>query len=220
MSAVPTDAVPPDGVPSQAALKPVVPGNSAADRLIAAGQRPRVLGAVEVRTGDDLADALFAALAHLSNGADGIDLTLPAAWSPAERLPVADQFAEATGVALYLRTEVPMACGVHTPIVSATVSRLRASLKAMYDIGLDATSGDSIECSPAWPEHGDERSLLLSTTGFADLGDAALMGLASAASVRGISAVSTDRPRIVRRVVDTLAPLCSTAPNAGETSCH
>ena len=212
MNVAPTDAVPPEA--SDVVPKQVVAGNAVAERLIAAGRRPLVLGVVVVRSGDDLAAALFEALAHVSNGADGIDLTLPAALSPGERLAVADQLAEATSAAFYLRTDVPMACGEHTLIVSATADRLRASVKVVYDIGFDPSEADT------WPPLDDERSFLISTVGLDDSSDASLMGLASAASARGVAAVSTDRARIVRRVVDTLAPLYPKVPNAGETSCR
>ena len=207
------------------APKQVIPGNAIAERLMAAGQRPLVLGAVAVTSDEAFADGLFEALAHVSNGADGIDLTLPPSLTPGERLAAADQLAEATGAAMYLRTDVPMACGEHTLIVSAAAGRLRASLKVMYDAGWGGASGDSSELGVAWPALDEARSMVVSTAGIAGLSDAGLsdaglMGLASAASERGVAALSTDRVRIVRRVVDTLAPLYSNAQNAGEAPCR
>lgn len=194
--------------------------NAVADRLIAEGNRPLVLGFVALRSVDEASAALFEALAHVSNGADGIDLSLPAALTPGERLVVADQFAEATGTPLYLRTDVPMAAGKHTLIVSATAGRLRSGLHAIYDIGLDQSETSMQDAVGAWPALDDDRSLLVSSVGFAHSSDAALMGLASAASARGLAAISTDRPRIVRRVVDTLAPLYPKVSNAGASSCR
>jgi len=215
----PADAGPPDAGPPDAGPSRVVPANAVADRLIADGRRPLVLGFVSVGSVDDLAGSLFSALAHVAGGADGIDLMLPAALAPAERLSVADQLAEATGTSLYLRTETPMAGGKHALILSAGAGRLRASADVFYDVGIDQPGASADEVIDAWPPL-DERSLLLSTVGFRDVSDAALIGLASAASARGVAAISTDRVRIVRRVVDTLAPLIPKVPTAGVTACR
>jgi len=219
MTAVPPNAVPLNDVTNNDVPSRVVPTNAVADRLIEDGRRPLVLGFVSVGSVDDLAGALFNALAHVAGGADGIDLMLPAALAPAERLAVADQLAEATGTSLYLRTETPMAGGKHALILSAGAGRLRASADVFYDVGIDQRGASADEVIDAWPPL-DERSLLLSTMGFRDLSDAALIGLASAASARGVAAVSTDRVRIVRRVVDTLAPLTPKVPKAGVTACR
>ena len=199
-----------------------IPTNAVAERLIAGGRRPAVLGAVVVGSGDALGQALFDVLAHVSCGADGIDLTLPASLPPGDRLAVANQLAEASGVALYLRADAPMAAGDHTLILSAVAGRLRASVNVVFDVEIDqlGAAPDSSEVTAAWPLVADERALLVSTAGFNALSDAALMGIASAASTRGLTAVSTDRVRIVRRVVDTLAPLLPRAASGGVASCR
>jgi len=204
------------------------PSNAVADRLIGAGYRPLVLGVVVVGSAN-LAGALFESLAHVSDGADGIDLTLPSELAPGERLAAADQLAEAAGVSVFLRSDVPMAGGEHTLILSLPAAHLRAGARVVYDIGFDLAEADQIGAAPvvasaAWPSIDDEGPLLVSTAGFSDLSDGALMGIASAASARRVAAVSTDRPRIVRRVVDTLAPLepkpgPGTAERAGVTPC-
>lgn len=198
------------------------PTNAVAERLIADGRRPLVLGAVVVRSGEDLSEALFDILAHVSCGADGIDLTLPASLAPGDRLVVANQLAAATGAALYIRTDAPMAVADHTLILAATIGRPRASLKVVYDIGSDQGGAlpDSSMVEASWPSVDDARCLLLSTVGFRGLSDAELMGLASAASTRGLAAMSTDRVRIVRRVVDTLAPLSPRSPSGEVVPCR
>lgn len=199
------------------------PTNAVAERLIADGRRPVVLGAVVVETNDELAEALFDVLAHLSAGADGVDLTLPLS-PPGELLAAANQLADATGATLYLRTDAPMAAGDHHVIFSAaheTSGRMHWSANTVFDLGLDrlGAAAHSLGVLDAWPTRDDERSLLLSTVGFAELSEGALIGLASAASMRGINAISTDRVRMVRRVVDTLAPLSPRFPSAGVTPC-
>lgn len=198
------------------------PTNAVAERLIGDGHRPAVLGAVVVRSSEDLAEALFEILAHVSSGADGIDLTLPGSLAPGDRHAVAHELLEATGTALYIRTDLPMAASDHTLILSATAKRPRASTIVVYDVGIDKVGSlrDVPDVAASWPSADDERPLLLSTVGFRGLSDAALMGLASAASERGFTAMSTDRVRIVRRVVDTLAPLTPRAPSGGVASCR
>lgn len=196
--------------------------SAVAARLITGGRRPLVLGVVVVRSGDQLAEAMFDALAHLSEGADGIDLSLPKAMGPVDRLGCADQLAETTGADLYLRSEAPVAAWRHTLILLESTGRVRASSNVMHDLGLDqlGVGAETARVAGAWPAANDERSTLVSTVGFTDLSDAGLMGVASAASVRGIAAVSTNRVRIVRRVVDTLAPLTPRPPTRGMAPCR
>lgn len=199
---------------------PSLPSTVAA-RLIAAGGRPLVLGVVAVRSGEELTEALFDALAQLSEGADGIDLLLPPTVGPIDRLAIADQLADTSGAALFLRSDAPMAAGSHTLILSG-LGRVRPGANVIHDIGIDQldAAADSPLVAAAWPEADDKRSTLMSTIGFAELSDAALMGLASGASTRGIAAVSTNRVRIVRRVVDTLAPLTPRPPSRGMAPCR
>ena len=199
-----------------------IPTTAVAERLILGGRRPAVLGAVVVESGDDLGEALFDVLAHVSSGADGIDLTLPASMPPGDWLAAADQLAEAARTSLYLRAGAPMAAANHTLILAAVAGRLRASSNVVFDVGLDqlGIAPDSPEVVAAWPAIADERALLVATAGFSALSDAALMGIASAASTRGFTAVSTDRVRIVRRVVDTLAPLLPRAASGGAVPCR
>lgn len=180
-------------------------------------RRPSVLAAVTA--GQDAAATLFEMMAAVSEGADGIDLDLPVEVGPAERLSLADQLADASGADLYLRSSLPMAAGRHRVIRSADDARPG---RALFDIGLDLLGQTPSEAVADWQRVDDDRSLLLSTVGFGTddssrtlssrtLSDAALMGLATFACVAGLDAVSTDRVRIVRRVVDTLAPVMEEA---------
>lgn len=196
--------------------------SAVAARLIADGRRPLVLGAVVVRSGDQLAEAMFDVLAHLSDRADGIDLELPPDMGPIDRLGCANQLAETTGAKLFLRSAAPMAASKHTLILSSSTGRVRAGADVIHDLGLDqfGVAADSERVADAWPAVDDDRATVVSTAGFDDLSDAALMGLASAASARGVSAISTNRVRIVRRVVDTLAPLTTRPPSRGVAPCH
>lgn len=175
-----------------------------------------MVGAVSIASSADLPSALFDVLAHVAAGANGVDLTLPDGISPGERLDLVNQLAEAADTKVYVRTDGPMAVGDHTLILPWGSGRVRSGLRVIRDIGIDHAGGAPDPAAP-WPGSGDGIRTLVSTVGFADLSDAALMGLASLASFRGVDAISTDRVGVVRRVVDTLAPV---APTQGVTSCR
>lgn len=183
-----------------------------AQRLIADGRRPAVLGAVVLQSTQSLADVLFDVLAHLAEGADGIDLRFPTEMSPPECQAVADQLADTSGTTIHVRSLTPFASVRHPLVLPIGGARLRPGRTVVYDIGVDqlGASPGSAEVAHAWPPADDERPLLLSTTGFVGLDDGALIGLVTAASVRCFAAVSTDRVRIARRVVDVLAPIVRT----------
>lgn len=201
---------------------PNPPINTAAERLIASGSRPTVLGTVFIASAAELPAALFETLAHVSVGADGIDLSIGTAAKPGEQLAVADQLAEAADTSVFLRSEMPMAVGAHTLILPIEAGRVRSTVNVVRDLGVDGRGGvlDPEALAAAWPEVGEDDAVLVRTVGFRDLGDAGLMGLSSLACNRNVAAVSTDRVRIVRRVVDTLAPLTPTTSTSGGAPCR
>ena len=170
--------------------------------MIADGNRPTVLGAVVVRDAADLPDALFTSLAHAAAGADGLDLTLPLSASPSEQAAAADQLAEATGLVCYLRIDRPVGVTSHTMILPST-AQARRSANVVFDIAVAAPETAEFD----WPAASETRSMLL--TAGAQHTDGQLIGLATVACHRRLAAISTDRVRMVRRVVDTVASIDS-----------
>lgn len=171
---------------------------TAAERMIVDGCRPQILGIIVVGAASDLPAALFNSLAYAAAGADGIDLTLPPSTPAVEWVAAAGQLAEASGLTCYLRAERPMAVGEHSLILSSEV-RARPSTRVVFEIAMAGRGSTEV----IWPNAGEGRSMLL-TLG-PRLTDGELMGLAAAASERHLAAISTDRVRMARRVVDTLA---------------
>lgn len=189
--------------------------------LIAAHRRPRVLGVVEIGATQDLPDALFEALAHASEGADGLDVAMGGPTSPADRLDVADQLAAASGLPVSIRTDTPMSAGDHALILSGAGGRLRASANVLYDLEVDrlGVGPDDDAVKALWARTRDGRPWLVSTSGFASISPAQVMGLAVTGFHHEVSAVSTRTVRTVRRVLDTLAPLSPRVPSGSVSSC-
>lgn len=163
-------------------------------------RRPAVLGSVAL--GSDIGSTMFEVMSAVAEGADGIDLSFPDGLAPTERLWVADQLVDASGIDLYLRSSLPMSSGRHTLILPLDGTRTRRIGSAVFDVGVDGP-----DQAPEWRWPDDDRPLLVSTGWLEPTNDASIMGLVTVATSKGVAAISTGRVRTVRRVVDTLAPV-------------
>ncbi len=166
--------------------------------------RPAVLSPVIVTSPEDLGDAIVAAVAAAGAGATGIDLSFESAdVAVAAGSAAADQIADTCNLDVYIRSDLPFADHDHTLIRSTPG---HPGIDAVVDLQIDrlglGPASDAV--AESWPV-GEGRACMISTLGFDDLSDAELMALATVATVRGSAAITTDRPGVVRRVVDTVS---------------
>lgn len=195
-----------------------MPDSPRTDRAVASSTSPAVLAPISIN-GVDLGSSVIEAVAAAGAGATGIDLSIRDPLTAVESgLAVADELADTSGLHVYLRAAGPLAPGRHTRICppgsrSSERSEPRASRPlgdCIVDLGIDRVGlpPAAIELASYWPADGDRRSgdrFMISTLGFEAALDAEVMALATLASLRGAVAITTDRIRIVRRVVDTMA---------------
>lgn len=157
-------------------------------------------------------DLVFDAATAASAGADGIDLHLPDPQRAlGSGLALADELAATSGLAVFLRSVVPIAPGGHRRIVALS-DAASARSNDVIDLEVDRLG--------ARPDHADvarrlspstieavagSTPVLVSTAGFSRLSEGELMALATIAAVREVAAVTSHEVKIVRRVVDTVA---------------
>ncbi len=165
-----------------------------------------------VTSADDAGPAVVEALAAKGAGATGIDLSFgPDELAVAAGRMIADRIVEQTELDVFIRTDLPMAAGVHNTIRTAgRRPQARPGLGTMGRTDVADIQLDHLGAGPAsdavasgWPDETDQ-PFMISTLGFGELSDAELMALATVATVRDVAAITTDRPGIVRRVVDTV----------------
>jgi hypothetical protein len=164
--------------------------------------------------GVDAADAVvIESIAAAAAGATGIDLVIPDRRLALQRgVVVADLIAETSGLQIFIRSDVPLASGRHKRICASTGDRNggRSIAPCVVDLGIDriGVGPDAPELASYWPSANDQASagpFMISTVGFDSAADAEVMALAFLAVMRGATAITTDRVRTVRRVVDTVA---------------
>ncbi len=162
-----------------------------------------MLSPIVLTSAADLGEAVVDAVAAAGAGATGIDLSFEIAdLAVAHGREAADRIAESADLDVFIRSELPLAPGSHTTIRTTPG---RPGLRAVVDLEIDRLGFGpaSEEVASSWPA-GEGSASLISTLGFDDLSDAELMALATVATVRRTAAITTDRPGIVRRVVDTV----------------
>lgn len=161
--------------------------------------------------GSDSGDAVIESIEAAGAGATGIELSILDARLALERgVAAADALAEASGLRVFIRTDGPLSPGPHRRICPAgnPSDTRRSTAPCVVDLGIDrlGLAPDDHQLASYWPADLDPVAapFMISTLGFGSVADAEVMGLAALAAMRGAAAITTDRTRSVRRVVDTV----------------
>lgn len=187
-----------------------MPDSSSSDGAVTP---PAVLAPVTLLGVDEGDAVVIESIAAAAAGATGIDLVIPDPQLALHRgLAVADLIAETPGLQVFIRCDAPLASGRHQRICPSTGGRDsgRSITPCVVDLGIDriGVGPDAPALASYWPSGDHQKSVgpfMISTLGFDTAADAEVMALAFLAVMRGASAITTDRIRTVRRVVDTVA---------------
>lgn len=179
----------------------------------AAALRPAVLAPVSIADAasdqSDIGSAAIDSIAAAGAGATGIDLTIPGP-AVAHAVSIADELGDLVGLPIFIRSDAPLSPGRHQRIVLAMPTPThRPGASVVVDLGLDrlGVGPDAEELAARWSsERGTTATpFMISTVGFRGISDAEVMALTAVAVLRGAAAITSDRPKVVRRVVDTVA---------------